>query len=78
MTLGLLVPPNADAGPNCTCRANGKDYKQGQVLCIASKLRRCEMYLNNTNWKVISEDCPLTGIFSPVRAGLLPKSLPPG
>jgi hypothetical protein len=75
--LALLVPA-ALAGPDCTCRANGKDYKQGQVLCIASKLRRCEMYLNNTSWKVISEDCPLTKMLLPDRAGLLPRSLRPG
>ena len=56
----------------------GAAVKKGQVLCIASKLRRCEMYLNNTSWKVISEDCPLTKMLLPDRAGLLPRSLRPG
>jgi len=70
--------PLAVAGPDCTCRANGRDYKQGQVLCIESKLRRCEMYLNNTSWKVISDNCPLTQAISPATAGSLPRSLPPG
>jgi len=43
---------------NCTCRANGISYKQGQILCIRGQLARCDMNLNNSSWKIIAPTCP--------------------
>jgi hypothetical protein len=48
----------AEAGKNCTCRANGQSYHEGAILCIRGKLSRCEMNQNVTSWKVIADDCP--------------------
>ena len=60
MVLGLAgFATLASAGPECKCRAEGQQYSQGQILCIRGKLSRCEMFLNNTSWKVIADICPL-------------------
>jgi hypothetical protein len=52
----------ANAGPNCTCRANGTKFEVGQVACITlpsgNRLVQCEMVLNNTSWKILSGSCP--------------------
>jgi hypothetical protein len=46
------------AKKNCYCRANDRQYEQGQVLCLRGKLARCEMNLNNPSWKIIAQICP--------------------
>lgn len=46
------------AGPNCTCRFAGQNYKEGSVLCIRGKLSKCDFVLNNTSWKIIADTCP--------------------
>ena len=59
LVLGLAGSAGlASAGPNCKCRANGQQYSQGQILCIRGKLSRCEMFINNPSWKVITDSCP--------------------
>jgi hypothetical protein len=50
--------PDPAAAHNCTCRANGVSYKQGQVICIRGKLAKCDMNLNNSSWKIIAPTCP--------------------
>ncbi|MGI9482249.1 MAG: hypothetical protein ACR2OR_07825 [Hyphomicrobiales bacterium] len=54
----LLYAPLAEAGPNCKCRYNGVKYALGEVTCIRGKLSKCELNLNNTSWKVLSDICP--------------------
>ena len=55
----MVVMSNAAlAGPNCTCRFSGQNYKTGEIACIRGKLSRCEFVLNNTSWKTIAETCP--------------------
>jgi len=60
--LGALISvafaPYVKAGPNCTCRYAGKNYKTGDIMCIRGKLSRCDFVLNNTSWKTIAETCP--------------------
>jgi hypothetical protein len=57
----LLLPVAGDASAHsCKCRANGRDYEQGQMVCIRGQLARCEMALNNSSWKIISPTCPET------------------
>lgn len=58
LTLLAILTTPAAAGPFCTCRANGQDYRQGQILCIRGKLSRCEMNQNVTSWKVLADTCP--------------------
>lgn len=59
---GSTVPA---AAHDCTCRHGGHSYKQGQFTCIFGKLARCEMYLNNSSWKVVADTCPLAGSAAP-------------
>lgn len=82
-TIGILAlvvfAAAARAGPSCTCRANGQKFEQGQILCIRGKLARCEMFLNNSSWKIISDICPqaslsLGAILPAPRPQLLPRS----
>ncbi|NNF77173.1 MAG: hypothetical protein HKN05_04005 [Rhizobiales bacterium] len=48
----------AVAGPNCTCRFQGENFQIGEVACILGQLKQCEMKLNNTSWRTLSEGCP--------------------
>ena len=75
MVLGLagLATP-ASAGPECKCRANGQQYSQGQILCIRGKLQRCEMFLNNSSWKVLADICPIASL--PPKAALPHSPMP--
>lgn len=59
MGLALITAATtAMAGPNCTCRFAGQNYKTGDIMCIRGKLSRCEFVLNNTSWKTVAETCP--------------------
>ena len=53
-----LMASSAFAGPNCTCRHQGHNYKIGEVACILGDLKRCEMQLNNTSWQTVTHGCP--------------------
>jgi len=66
----FILPINiANAGPNCTCRANGQDYNEGQIICIrlpsGAQLSRCERVLNNTSWKKMGDGCPSASLSQP-------------
>ncbi len=80
--LALVAGPAA-AGKNCKCRAGGENFEQGQVTCIRGKLARCEMFLNNSSWKVIAEICPqsslpaLPPLMARLRAAQPPRSMLP-
>ncbi len=54
------------AGPDCTCRGNGKDIAEGQIVCLnlpsGAVLARCDRVLNNTAWKTIQKGCPLSSL----------------
>jgi len=58
------------AGPNCTCRYSGQNYKTGDIMCIRGKLSKCDFVLNNTSWKTIAETCPQV-----MAPGLSPTSV---
>jgi len=60
MTALLLAActTTAVAGPNCTCRFRGENFQIGEVACIMGELKQCEMKLNNTSWRKVSEGCP--------------------
>jgi hypothetical protein len=64
---GLAALPTAVAAHNCTCRSGGVNYPQGALVCIRGKLARCEMFLNNSSWKVVAEACPETSLILPPR-----------
>lgn len=57
-----VLPDQAFAGPNCTCRHSGGDVQEGDTACIKTPkgmgLARCERVLNNTSWKMLDSPCP--------------------
>ena len=66
------------AAHNCTCRANGVSYKQGQIICIRGKLAKCDMNLNNSSWKIIAPTCPEANLWStPVDMAAILTTPPP-
>lgn len=56
------------AAPNCHCRAaDGRSVEVGQEACLKGKLARCEMFLNNTSWKLTGEACPQSQLAPALR-----------
>jgi hypothetical protein len=59
--LGWFCAPSAEA--DCRCRgSDGTLFQQGEIACIkttrGTRLARCEMFLNNSTWTVVRDDCP--------------------
>ena len=62
----LIVAALADvplpATADCQCRANGRFFEQGQVICLnlpnGRQLARCGKELNNSSWKKVRDGCP--------------------
>jgi len=53
----LSVPAQAD----CTCRAQGRLFEQGQAVCLATangpRIATCGMVLNNSSWELSQTPC---------------------
>jgi hypothetical protein len=49
------------ADPDCTCRAQGRDFTLGQSVCLATpkgaRIATCAMVLNNTSWQFTETPC---------------------
>ena len=49
------------ADPECTCRAQGRDFTLGQSVCLATpkgtRIATCVMVLNNTSWQFTETPC---------------------
>ena len=62
LLLAASATPSA-ADPNCRCRADGKSYELGEVVCLdlpsGSRLARCEMAQNVTSWTLLGGACPM-------------------
>lgn len=58
----MLVASQGAAFADCQCLANGRTYRHGEIACLklpnGSQLARCDMVLNNSSWKKISDGCP--------------------
>ncbi len=56
------VKPVANPEIECTCRANGANYRLGDQVCLSTatgpRLAVCEMAQNMTNWGVTKNLCP--------------------
>jgi hypothetical protein len=56
----------AVADPDCTCRAQGRDFKLGQSVCLATakgaRIATCAMVLNNTSWQLTETPCVVSGL----------------
>ncbi|GLS33322.1 hypothetical protein [Neomesorhizobium albiziae] len=62
IALAVLVASQAPAYADCQCRANGREFEQGQLACLklpdGMQLARCGMELNNSSWKKVQDGCP--------------------
>lgn len=56
--LGVAGLAGQAGAHNCTCRANGQAFVQGQIVCIRGKLSQCQMNQNVPTWQVIADTCP--------------------
>lgn len=69
IAVAVLTVLAGGAKADCTCRANGQDFTEGQIACIrlpeGSYLARCGKVLNNTSWVRISDACPQAEIVEP-------------
>jgi hypothetical protein len=58
------------ADPECTCRAQGRDFTLGQSVCLATpkgaRIATCAMVLNNTSWQ-FTETPRVVSNFRPVH-----------
>lgn len=57
--LAVSLAPAASAA-GCKCRADGRDYEQGQIRCILGKLAQCQKNQNVSTWQVIAPVCPVS------------------
>ncbi len=57
LTALLSVPARAD----CTCRAQGRLFEQGQAVCLVTpsgpRIATCGMVLNNSSWEFSPTPC---------------------
>lgn len=62
LSAALLLGGQAVAQADCECRANGRLYRHGELACLrlptGDQLARCDMVLNNSAWKKVSDGCP--------------------
>ena len=46
---------------DCTCRAQGRNFEQGQAVCLATptglRVATCGMVLNNSAWEFSQTPC---------------------
>lgn len=54
----MAAAPAAGAH-DCQCRYSGQKYDQGATVCMRGKVAQCDMYLNNSSWKLTTDACPL-------------------
>jgi hypothetical protein len=59
----------AGAAADCTCRAQGRDFEQGQTACLATpkgpRLATCGMVLNNSSWEFSEAPCTVSNVSMP-------------
>ena len=56
----------APASADCTCRALGRQFEQGQTACLMSpkgmRLATCGMVLNNSSWEFSDAPCSVSDV----------------
>ena len=66
LTISLLAAALAalssiSALADCTCRAQGRNFEQGQAVCLATptglRVATCGMVLNNSAWEFSQTPC---------------------
>jgi hypothetical protein len=86
IAIAIFLPAAATAesaaGHQCRCRYQGKEFAQGEVVCIrvggVSRLARCGMNLNNSSWEFIKDGCPSAANGTPWQPDPAPLAGQPG
>ncbi len=42
----------------CTCRAQGRDFLEGESICLNGSVAYCDMEQNVTTWRLTRQACP--------------------
>ena len=57
----LAALTSTSALADCTCRAQGRSFEQGQAICLATpngpRIATCGMVLNNSSWELSQSPC---------------------
>ena len=57
----LAALSSISALADCTCRAQGRNFEQGQAVCLATptglRVATCGMVLNNSAWEFSQTPC---------------------
>jgi hypothetical protein len=60
-TAVLTAVASTFAAADCTCRAQGRMFEQGQAVCLATptglRVATCGMVLNNSAWEFSQTPC---------------------
>lgn len=77
--LTALAPLHTYAADGkCTCRFKAQSVEEGMTVCLelptGNVLATCSRVLNNTSWKFLEQECPLSSLkkqklFTPVKLG---------
>lgn len=63
---------STSAWADCTCRAQGRQFEQGQAACLTTpegpRVATCGMVLNNSSWELSQTPC--------VSSQILPRKRP--
>jgi hypothetical protein len=66
MTAAFAALASSSAVADCTCRAQGRLFEQGQAVCLATpngpRIATCGMVLNNSSWDISQTPCTTTQI----------------
>jgi hypothetical protein len=83
--IAALDALSAAAAADCTCRAQGRRFEQGQTACLATpkgpRLATCGMVLNNSSWEFSETPCRVSDVSPPGRsrpASARGDRVPPG
>ena len=61
LAAALAALSSAPAQADCTCRAQGRVFEQGQAVCLATpngpRIATCGMVLNNSSWDFSQAPC---------------------
>ncbi|WP_439573991.1 hypothetical protein [Phreatobacter sp.] len=65
--------------PQCTCRAEGRDWTVGQTICLRTtggeRLAICTTDENVTTWRISDVPCASSSLPSPSRLALIRRNL---
>jgi hypothetical protein len=64
--IAALDALSAAAAADCTCRAQSRQFEQGQTACLSTpkgpRLATCGMVLNNSSWEFSETPCRVSGV----------------